>query len=290
MPPKKTPAAAPAKAAKPKEDKPKEEKKAKAPEPKPAAKKPANQKDWKTQHPHLFASKARDFRIGRNVQPKRDLSRYVKWPRYIRIQRQRAILKQRIKVPPAIHQFSRTLDKNQATTLFKLLAKYQPESREQKKKRLLEEAQKQVKEESAEQKAQRKPKVLKFGINHVTTLVETKKAKLVIIAHDVEPIELVVWLPALCRKLDIPYCIVKSKARLGHLVHQKTATVLALTEVTKEDGNSLQQLAGNFRAQYNDEAAHKKKWGGGVMGIKAQARERLRAKARAKEAAKSSHA
>jgi len=43
----------------------------------------------------------------------------------------------------------------------------------------------------------------------------------VIISHDVDPIELVVWLPALCRKMNIPYCIVKGKARLGHVVHKK---------------------------------------------------------------------
>lgn len=36
-----------------------------------------------------------------------------------------------------------------------------------------------------------------------------------VIAHDVDPIELVVWLPALCRKMEIPYCIVKGKSRLG---------------------------------------------------------------------------
>lgn len=41
------------------------------------------------------------------------------------------------------------------------------------------------------------------------------KAQLVVIAHDVDPIELVVWLPALCRKMEIPYAIVKGKARLG---------------------------------------------------------------------------
>ena len=34
----------------------------------------------------------------------------------------------------------------------------------------------------------------------MTTLVENKMAKLVVIAHDVDPIELVCWLPALCRK------------------------------------------------------------------------------------------
>ncbi len=34
-----------------------------------------------------------------------------------------------------------------------------------------------------------------------------------VIAHDVNPIELVVWLPALCRKMGIPYCIMKGKVR-----------------------------------------------------------------------------
>ena len=36
-----------------------------------------------------------------------------------------------------------------------------------------------------------------------------------VIAHDVDPIELVVWLPALCRKMEVPYAIVKGKSRLG---------------------------------------------------------------------------
>ena len=27
----------------------------------------------------------------------------------------------------------------------------------------------------------------------------------------------VIWLPALCRKKDVPYCIIKGKARLGEL-------------------------------------------------------------------------
>lgn len=55
--------------------------------------------------------------------------------------------------------------------------------------------------------------VIKFGLKHVTTLIEEQKASLVVIAHDVNPIELVVWLPALCRKMGIPYCIMKGKVR-----------------------------------------------------------------------------
>ena len=34
--------------------------------------------------------------------------------------------------------------------------------------------------------------------------------------------------------MDIPYCIVKSKSRLGALVHQKTATAIALSAVRPE--------------------------------------------------------
>ena len=43
-----------------------------------------------------------------------------------------------------------------------------------------------------------------------------------VIAHGVDPIELVVFLSALCRKMGVPYCIIKGKARLGCLVHKKT--------------------------------------------------------------------
>merc|ERR1719376_1503247 len=56
--------------------------------------------------------------------------------------------------------------------------------------------------------------VVRHGVNDVTTLVEKKKAQLVVIANDVDPIEMVMFLPALCRKMGIPYCIVKNKSRL----------------------------------------------------------------------------
>jgi len=85
-----------------------------------------------------------------------------------------------------------------------------------------------------------KPLTVKFGINHVTELVENNIAKLVVIAHDVDPIEMMVFLPQLCRKKGIPFCFFKGKAKLGQLVHQKTATCLALTETRKEDYADLQ--------------------------------------------------
>merc|ERR1719231_1376657 len=242
-------------------------------------------KDWKSQHGHLFNKDPRDFRIGRDLLPaKRNLSRYVKWPRYVRIQRQRAILKKRLKVPPALNQFSKTLDKNQASNLFRLMSRYRPESAVEKKQRLVETAAAEAK--SQDVKEGPKPKHIKYGLNHITQLIESKKAKLVVIAHDVDPVELVVWLPALCRKMDVPYCIVKGKARLGRLVHKKTATALALTEVNKEDVHKLDQLVQNYRAMYNDATGDRRKWGGGIMGIKAQHVIKNREKIAKREAAK----
>merc|ERR1711957_524188 len=120
--------------------------------------------------------------------------------------------------------------------VLKLAKKYMPETREAKKNRLMEMAQQ--KKDGQEVKT-KKPMVLKYGLNHVTTLVENKVAKLVIIAHDVDPIELVCWLPALCRKKDVPYAIVKGKSRLGQLVHKKTASCVALTSVRQEDQSEL---------------------------------------------------
>ena len=60
----------------------------------------------------LFEKRPKNFGIGGDIQPKRDLTRFVKWPRYVRVQRQRSILLKRLKVPPVINQFTRTLDKN----------------------------------------------------------------------------------------------------------------------------------------------------------------------------------
>ena len=76
----------------------------------------------------LFEKRPRNFGIGQDIQPQRDLSRcvetifvalkwlidilrFVKWPKYIRLQRQKVVLQTRLKVPPAVNQFYRTLDR-----------------------------------------------------------------------------------------------------------------------------------------------------------------------------------
>ena len=158
------------------------------------------------------------------------------------------------------------MDKNQAAELFKLLTKYQPETKVAKVDRI--DALAKVTAAGEAAPVSSAPVVLKYGLKHVTTLIEQKKAKLVIIAHDVDPIELVVWLPALCRKFDIPFAIVKGKARLGTLTNKKTAAVVAITSVNKEDESKLKTLQDNFRTQFNENV--ERRWGGGKMGLKTE--------------------
>ena len=73
--------------------------------------------------------------------------------------------------------------------------------------------------------------VVRHGVNDVTNNVEKKKAQLLVIADDVDPIELVMFLPALCRKMGVPYCIVENKSRLGRVCRRKSKSCLAITEV-----------------------------------------------------------
>ena len=110
---------------------------------------------------------------------------------------------------------------------------------------------------------------MKCGLNHVTYLIEQKRAKMVLIAADVDPIETVVFLPTLCKAMDVPYAIVPSKARLGELVHKKTATCVALTDF-KEGAAELNNLCKVFKDTFHGPGYH---WRKPEKGIKSQMKE-----------------
>lgn len=233
----------------------------------------------------LFEKRTRNFGIGQDIQPARDLSRFVRWPKYIRIQRQRAVLQKRLKVPPTINQFTQTLDKQTATQLFKVLEKYRPESAAMKKARLKARAEQKISSKK-EEAPTKKPNFIRSGSNTVTTLVEQKKAQLVVVAHDVDPIEIVLFLPALCRKMGVPYCIVKGKARLGRLVRRKTCTAIALTQVDSGDRANFAKIVEAIKTNFNDRYDEiRRHWGGGILGSKSAARIAKLEKAKAKELA-----
>ncbi len=60
--------------------------------------------------------------------------------------------------------------------------------------------------------------VVRKGTNEATKAVERAQAKLVIIAEDVDPPEVIAHLPLLCDERKIPYVFVPSKDKLGAAV------------------------------------------------------------------------
>jgi len=72
---------------------------------------------------------------------------------------------------------------------------------------------------------------IKKGTNEATKAVERGQAKLVVIAVDVDPPEVVLHLPYLCDEKKVPYIYVPSKKRLGEVAGiQVAAASVAILE------------------------------------------------------------
>ena len=220
--------------------------------------KPKQKEKIKTVKHPLCQPNPKNFRFGNDVRPRIVKSRFVKFPRYVQLQRQKRILMKRLKCPPALAQFFDPLDKDTTKKVYKALERYTPETKKEKKERLKKEAKDQVKDKKDKKKDGKKPVSLKCGLNHVTYLVEQKRAKLVLIAADVDPIETVVFLPSLCKTMDIPYAIVPSKERLGFLANKKSCTCLALTDF-KDNAAELENLCKIFRERFQGPPLHSRK-------------------------------
>jgi len=68
---------------------------------------------------------------------------------------------------------------------------------------------------------------IKKGTNETTKAVERGLAKLVLIAEDVDPPEVVMHLPLLCEEKKVPYLYVPSKKRLGEAAGIEVAAASA---------------------------------------------------------------
>ncbi|XP_032283375.1 60S ribosomal protein L7a-like [Phoca vitulina] len=147
-----------------------------------------------------------------------------------------------------MNQLTQALDRQTAPRLLKLAHKHRPETRQEKKQRLLAQAEKKA---AGKGEVPTKWPVLRAGVNTVTTLVD-KKAQLVGTAHAMDPTELGVFMPVLCHKMGVPYCTIKGKAKLGHLAHRKTCTTVPITQVNSEDKGSLAKLVEAIRTNDND--------------------------------------
>jgi len=79
---------------------------------------------------------------------------------------------------------------------------------------------------------------IKKGTNETTKAVERGTAKLVIVAKDVNPKEIIMHLPALCEEKEIPFVPVKSREELGTAAGLAIPTS-AVTIVQEGDAKAL---------------------------------------------------
>ncbi|ADG14043.1 50S ribosomal protein L7Ae [Methanocaldococcus infernus] len=86
-----------------------------------------------------------------------------------------------------------------------------------------------------------KAEKIRKGANEVTKAVERKQAKLVIIAEDVKPEEIVAHLPVLCEEKGIPYAYVASKQDLGKAagIEVAASSVAIIKPANEEELNAL---------------------------------------------------
>jgi len=218
-----------------------------------------------------FVARPKNYGIGQDVPYKRDISRFMRWPAFVTRQRKKRVLERRLKVPPALNQFTKVLDRSTRNEVLKLLKKYAPETRKARKDRLKTVAEAKAKDPK-KTVATKKAVAIVSGLQEVTRAIEKKEAKLVVIANNVDPIELVLWLPSLCRANKIPYAIVKDKARLGECIHQKTATVIAVTEVRGEDEGALKNIIRSVNARFLSRGdVLRRQWGGNNLSLRSRA-------------------
>ena len=92
------------------------------------------------------------------------------------------------------------------------------------------------------EKAKNKGKV-KVGVNEVTKAIERGIAKLVLIAQDTSPVEIVMHLPLLCKEKNVPCSVVKTKKELGDKsgISVNTAAIAIIDE--GEAKKELQEIA-----------------------------------------------
>jgi len=233
-----------------------------------AAKKDAPKKPAQ---PSPFQARPKNFGIGQDVPYSRDLSRFMRWPTFVTMQRKKRVLQRRLKVPPAVNQFTKVLDRSTRNDLLKLVKKYAPETRKERRTRLAKVAEEKAKNPKKTVSTKR-PVSIVSGLQEVTRAIEKKTAKLIVIANNVDPLELVLWIPTLCRSQKIPYAIVKDKARLGDAIGQKTATVVAITDVKAEDEDVLKNLTRSVNARFLSRGdVLRRQWGGRQLSLRSRA-------------------
>ncbi len=88
----------------------------------------------------------------------------------------------------------------------------------------------------------RKTGKIKKGANETTTAVERGEAKLVVVAQDVNPKEVVMHLPLLCKEKGVKLVEVESKEKLGAAAGLNVSTSAVAVVKLGEAKNLLKEL------------------------------------------------
>lgn len=89
---------------------------------------------------------------------------------------------------------------------------------------------------------------IRKGTNESTKAIEKSAAKIVYIAEDVEPEEIVMHIPALCDEKKIPYVFVSTKQELGRAAGVDVPMAAAAIVDLGDAKNGLKEVVDGIRA------------------------------------------
>jgi len=90
---------------------------------------------------------------------------------------------------------------------------------------------------------------IRKGMNEVTKSIERTLAKLVIMAEDVTPPEILFHVPLLCEEKAIPFCYVSTKKELGNSARINVASsAIAIENVGTGNDNLLEDILKKLEA------------------------------------------
>lgn len=88
---------------------------------------------------------------------------------------------------------------------------------------------------------------IRKGTNETTKSIERGRAKLVVMAEDVEPPEIVAHLPLLCEERKAPYVYVPDKRRIGEAVDLSVAAAAATIEEPGDAERLVEEIVSKLK-------------------------------------------
>jgi ribosomal protein eL8 len=91
--------------------------------------------------------------------------------------------------------------------------------------------------------AETKDSKIRKGMNEVTKSIERNQAKLVVMAEDVSPPEILYHVPVLCEEKKIPYIYISTKKALGKAVNiNVSSSSIAIEKLGSGNENLLKDI------------------------------------------------